>query len=273
MNRVTYYFGMVGALSTLCLWPALTSGEERPGDAAAKTADVAQAYCGLRVSPLSTVLTAQLANVTGKGRGVVVAYVLPGSPAEKAGLKEHDILITYDNHDVYSPEQLVKLVRNDRPGRQVPLTYLRRGMFEKLTLTLDAMPGSSVERNPAAIGESAVASQGGHAARERNRQSDPQPWAMFEALTITKLDDGRYRAVIEFRDADRKNLRREYSGSREEIRQAIERDKDLPKDEREHLLRGLDRQTPRTIPFELSRGLRKLFDLDEEWLPWPNLSF
>jgi len=56
-------------------------------------------YLGVGAVPLHPALTAQLPEVTGKGRGVLVANVMKGSPAEHAGLKVHDILISYDKQD------------------------------------------------------------------------------------------------------------------------------------------------------------------------------
>ena len=38
------------------------------------------------------------------------------SPADMAGLKVHDEIVTYDKQDIYSTQQLVKLVRNNEPG-------------------------------------------------------------------------------------------------------------------------------------------------------------
>ena len=58
------------------------------------TVDVAtEASLGIAVSSMPEVLTSHLGEVIGDGRGVLVAEVMQGSPAEKAGLKKHDILV------------------------------------------------------------------------------------------------------------------------------------------------------------------------------------
>ena len=76
-----------------------------------KSADKMQAYLGVGVESLPTALTSQMPSVLSEGCGVLVADVAAGSPAEKAGLKQNDILISYDDQRLYSPEQFVKLVR------------------------------------------------------------------------------------------------------------------------------------------------------------------
>lgn len=278
MNRAKYYLMLVCLLLAVVACPLAVCGEpptDSSGLATTKPEDSqsGQAYCGISVSPLDPVLTAQLPDVTEKGRGVVVAKVLKGSPAEQAGIKQYDIVITYDDQDIYSPEQLVKLVRNDRPGREVAMTYVRGGKVHKATLKLGEMTATTEVRDKTAQDEQAHAAQSEHANRAWRRQNNPRPWATFESLTVTKLSDGRYRAAIEFRDRDQKLLQREFSGTREEIRKAIEQDKELPADEREHLLRSLDQQAPRMLPFNIPGELQELFDLDRELFNWPNLNF
>src|SRR5262245_22293395 len=112
MNRTKYYLMLV-CLLAIPPCPVAVCGEpptNSPGSATSRAdgSQSSQAYCGISVSPLNPVLTAQLPGITEKGRGVVVAKVLKGSPAEQAGFKQYDIVVAYDNQDLYSPEQLVK---------------------------------------------------------------------------------------------------------------------------------------------------------------------
>lgn len=253
------------------------SAERETAPAADASDEETEAYCGISVSPLDPTITAQLPGVTEKGRGVVVQKVMKGSPAELAGLQRYDIVISYGAQDVYSPEQLVKLVRNDRPGREVSLAYVRGGQVKTTKLTLGQMPPSA---EPRGLTEGRLQDrtpsgnlQREHARQERERQSDPKPWATFESLTITKLGNDSYKAEIDFRNEDKELLHREYTGTRDGIRKAIENDEQLPKPEREHLLRSLDQQAPRGLTFPIPDVLRDLFDLDAEYFHWPHLNF
>ncbi len=59
-------------------------------------------------------------------------------------------------------------------------------------------------------------------------------------MTLNSLGDNRYKVEIGYETKDGKIERRAFEGTREEIRQEIMAQKDLPANEREHLLRGLD---------------------------------
>ena len=64
----------------------------------------------------------------------MIANVMKGSPAEKAGLRMHDILAAYDDQKLFAGDQLVKLVRADKPGRSVKLQIVREGQLETVTV-------------------------------------------------------------------------------------------------------------------------------------------
>jgi serine protease Do len=69
-------------------------------------------------------------------RGVVVEEVEPDSPAAKAGLKENDVILQYDNHSVEGTVQFRRLVRETPPGRSVSLTVMRNGQTQTLSVEL-----------------------------------------------------------------------------------------------------------------------------------------
>ena len=67
--------------------------------------------------------------------GVLVISVAPGSPAERAGLREGDTLIAYNAQPVPSIDALHKLLVADQIGHRSPLTILRG--TEKVTLEVE----------------------------------------------------------------------------------------------------------------------------------------
>ena len=69
--------------------------------------------------------------------GVLVNGVAEESPAEKAGLKEGDVIISVADELVRSADDLRRVIRR-RPGEQVEVRVLRRGESKRLTATLDA---------------------------------------------------------------------------------------------------------------------------------------
>lgn len=64
--------------------------------------------------------------------------ILPGSPAEKAGLRGGDVIIEIDGKEIYSPEELIVSVRAKNVGDRVTLGFLRDGAKKTVTLTLIA---------------------------------------------------------------------------------------------------------------------------------------
>ena len=74
--------------------------------------------------------------------GILVATIEPDSPAANSLLREGDIIIALDGHDVAGIDQLHRLLTEDRIGRSTPLTVIRR--TERLDI--DVTPGESPRR-------------------------------------------------------------------------------------------------------------------------------
>jgi putative serine protease PepD len=73
------------------------------------------------------------AQVATSGRGI-----LPGSPAEKAGLRGGDIVIALDGKPITGPEELIVTVRSKNVGDVVTVTYTRNGVERTVSVTLIA---------------------------------------------------------------------------------------------------------------------------------------
>lgn len=68
--------------------------------------------------------------------GLYVNEVIPGSGADKGGLKEGDIITKVDGNQIVSPADLQERVGRLGPGDKVQLTYLRDGKSVVTTVTL-----------------------------------------------------------------------------------------------------------------------------------------
>ncbi|MBP2704082.1 trypsin-like peptidase domain-containing protein [Microbispora sp. RL4-1S] len=90
-----------------------------------KTGKATHAYLGVT-----------LADATGGVSGAVVSSVTAGSPAEKAGLKEGDLITKINDTPVDGAETLVGVIRTSRPGDKVTLTYQRNGNTATITAAL-----------------------------------------------------------------------------------------------------------------------------------------
>jgi serine protease Do len=63
----------------------------------------------------------------GTDHGIVVDVVEPGSPAERAGLKYGDVILSVDGKPIKNADQLVAIVSDSEIGKRLRLEYLRDG--------------------------------------------------------------------------------------------------------------------------------------------------
>lgn len=77
-------------------------------------------------------------------KGAEVKSVSKESAAEKAGLKEGDIITSIDNQKVEGPEDVAENVRKHKPGEKINITVLRNGKEQKLTAELGKWKGMSI---------------------------------------------------------------------------------------------------------------------------------
>jgi len=64
--------------------------------------------------------------------------VLPGGPADKAGLKPGDVIVGIDDRPVLSGDQLIVTIRSKSPGDKIKVTYRRDGEEKTTTVTVGA---------------------------------------------------------------------------------------------------------------------------------------
>jgi membrane-associated protease RseP (regulator of RpoE activity) len=62
-----------------------------------------------------------------EGEGVQVLAVAPGSPADKAGLRPGDRIVSLDGKKITEPKELIEIIRKEKPGAKVEIGYSREG--------------------------------------------------------------------------------------------------------------------------------------------------
>jgi serine protease Do len=105
---------------------------------------VIRGYLGINIQPI----TPELAEAYGLERpvGVVVTKVLSGTPAEKGGLKEGDVIIEFNGKPVEDLEKFRIMVAETPPGTKVEIVVVKEGGKRKtLEVTLGEYPEEIAE--------------------------------------------------------------------------------------------------------------------------------
>lgn len=79
--------------------------------------------------------------------GVVVKMVVPDSPADRAGLKQGDIIMMLDDQMLVDADDLVVYVQNRRPGDKVNVKISRQGVAKTIEVQLGQRDSYSDDRD------------------------------------------------------------------------------------------------------------------------------
>jgi hypothetical protein len=204
------------------------------------------AYLGLVVDNIDPALASHLPEMLIKEQGVVVRDVKVDSAAAKGGLMENDIVTTYDDQRLFCQEQLRKLVRNDKAGRELVLGVFRNGRFAKLKCTLqDCAISAQFDAKRWAINGSPYFEL--RLPLERNKKSPADArvvnWDDTEALAISHAEGNQFRVSVQLRDNNGKIQLHEFGGTRGEIQQQIKATDALTIAERSECVRSLDQRS------------------------------
>jgi Do/DeqQ family serine protease len=158
------------------------------GDQLIATGSVRRAMMGVELDDLTPEL-AESFGIAGT-EGVVIRRVLPGSPAEKAGIQRGDVVVEFDGQSYNDMQKLRLRVADTQVGRKVPVTIVRDGKRMQLTITLvdrdENVLAGSVPRTGDAVDESAM---GGLAVRDL-RAEERRQLNVESGVLVTGVEDG-----------------------------------------------------------------------------------
>ena len=119
-----------------------------------KDGKISRGMIGVALEPL-TPATLRKYKLDPKTKGVRASRVVPGTPAAKAGIKAGDVLTKFDGNPVANGPALINLVSASDLGKSYPVTLLRDGKEEVVSLTPapeseveTAFATAGVQRNP-----------------------------------------------------------------------------------------------------------------------------
>ncbi|HEY3308262.1 MAG TPA: DegQ family serine endoprotease [Desulfuromonadaceae bacterium] len=99
-----------------------------------KTGNVSRGWMGVTIQPV----TEELAKSFGlkQSKGALVNDIMKGSPAEKAGIRQGDIITTFSGSEVKDPSHLQRLVADAGLGKPAKVKVFREGKSLELSITL-----------------------------------------------------------------------------------------------------------------------------------------
>jgi serine protease Do len=105
-----------------------------------KNGRVIRAYLGITGSAVDATMAKALG--LDKAEGVIVGGVEPDGPAEKAGLKDGDVILTLDGQPIQSWESFRTQIATSTPGSKAKLEINRDGDRKEITVTLGELPSN-----------------------------------------------------------------------------------------------------------------------------------
>jgi serine protease Do len=90
-------------------------------------------------------ITPEIANSIGlkSDHGAIVADVTPNSPAAKAGIKQGDVILKYNGHEIDKLHDLPLLVADTQANSKVDMTVWRNGKEQQLQTNVGQMPSDT----------------------------------------------------------------------------------------------------------------------------------
>jgi PDZ domain len=144
-------------------------------------------YLGILFSPIPEALLDHLPQLP-RDTGVLITHVLPESPAARAGLRRHDILLAYGVEKIRGGDHLARLIRMSKSGQEVILQIVRAGKEQKVTVRLGLGPVLQIAREERRVTPPGVAKPGAPAA---------------VSVTAVPMDGNRLKVTFEYTEAGR----------------------------------------------------------------------
>jgi S1-C subfamily serine protease len=140
--------GEVIGINTMIVGQGTGIGFAIPADMAKSAADqliasgrVERAWIGVGVQDLSPSLARSFG--VGPNDGAVVSQIVPGSPAERAGLQVGDVVVSAGDREIHASQDVVRAVLAGRPGTTLALRVRRGGRELSQTVALGVRPGEN----------------------------------------------------------------------------------------------------------------------------------
>ncbi|HVJ81284.1 MAG TPA: PDZ domain-containing protein [Planctomycetia bacterium] len=202
-----------------------------------------ETFLGVVTEPVPPALAA---HVPAK-KGLLVARILPGSPAEKAGLQQYDILLGVNSTGVETPQDLKKVVTSVKAGETVKLRVFHEGKETGIAAKLEERESGGAEELIRKVAPKVegfrfkmdgMPGSPGEIKRFRELAKPGAPGAVKvpggigigvgvggggKGVNTVKIaiNDGKYEIAVEAGEGGKDTRSWKFSGSKEEVLKAI----------------------------------------------------
>jgi serine protease Do len=170
------------------------------------TGTVRRAKLGVTVQGITPDLATSLG--LSSTRGALVSGVEESSPAAKAGLRQGDVITSYNGRNVEDSNQLRNSVASTKPGASVSLQVLRNGRTETLQATVgeleskrERVSSPSAERGEGRFGMTVESGNAGVTIVELDPSGIAAESGLREGDVIQKVDGRSVRTAAELKAA------------------------------------------------------------------------
>ena len=149
---------------------------------------VQRAWLGIQLAEL----TPELAEGFGLSlqQGILVQNVIPGTPADRAGLRRNDVIVEFDGQAVSDVPKFRLKVADTKIGSRVPLTVMRDGRRVELNVLLAERPKDGVaQAEPKGGTDAEPEALAGLKVRDMT-ESEKREAKTESGVAITDVEDG-----------------------------------------------------------------------------------
>jgi serine protease Do len=113
---------------------------------------VSRGWLGVYIQPIEPEMTEMLG--LDDTKGALVSKVEPGSPADEAGIKSGDVIVSFDGKPIDKMNELPRQVASMAVGKKAPIEVLRKGERKKLDVQLGELDSGIEQARAEPGGES-----------------------------------------------------------------------------------------------------------------------
>ncbi|MFS8044748.1 Do family serine endopeptidase [Rhizobium lusitanum] len=148
-----------------------------------KTGTVSRGWLGVQIQPVSKDIAESLG--LSEASGALVVSPQDGSPGQKAGIKNGDVITAVNGDPVKDPRDLARRIGAMQPGAKVEVSLWRNGKSQSVTVELGTLP----------LDQSQASNDDGNNSQQNQSQPSSEKALADLGLTVGPADDGKGVAI------------------------------------------------------------------------------